>query len=183
VEAHDVSGRSLLDYLDAPVLVGDPDGRVVHLNPTFERRFDVRLADARGGLVAAVFQGGAREAMLGAVAAICAGESSVRFQVREQGNSYCAIASPISADSDRVGVVILFSDELTADRRVLDCTKELRAPIDELGRCLSDFAELTGEQRGDRDRMVLDDAAKALEALQKRSDELLNLLSGASTER
>ena len=56
-----MSGRSLLDYLDAPVLVGDPDGRVVHLNPAFERRFDVSLADARGGLVAAVFEGGARE--------------------------------------------------------------------------------------------------------------------------
>ena len=89
-----MSGRSLLDYLDAPVLVGDPDGRVVHLNPAFERCFDVSLADTRGGLVAAIFQGGAREAMLCAVAEICAGKSSIRFQVREQGVGYTAIASP-----------------------------------------------------------------------------------------
>ena len=65
-----VSARSLLDYLDAPVLVGDPDGRVVHLNPSFESRFDVSLKEAQGGMVASLFGGGAREAMLRAVAEV-----------------------------------------------------------------------------------------------------------------
>jgi hypothetical protein len=120
--------------------------------------------------------------MLCAVAGICAGKSSVRFQVREEGAGYNAIASPISAESDRVGVVILFSDELTTDRRVLDCAKELQAPIDELGRCLGDFADQAGDPGDEDSRIVLGDAAKAIETLQKRSDELLNLLSGSSAE-
>jgi nitrogen-specific signal transduction histidine kinase len=178
-----VSGRSLLDYLDAPVLVGDPEGRVVHLNPAFERRFEVRLEDARGGMVAALFQGVARESMLRAVAEICAGKSSVRFQVREQESVYSAVASPISAESDRVGVVILFSDELDGDRQVLECARELQTPIDEIGRCLKEFDAQTGGQAGDGVRIVLDDAAKALESLRKRSDELQSLLSGAFAER
>jgi nitrogen-specific signal transduction histidine kinase len=180
LEVSVVSGRSLLDYLDAPVLVGDPDGRVVHLNPAFERRFDVSLADARGGLVAAVFEGGARESMLCAVAGICSGKSSVRFQVREEGCGYSATASPISADSDRVGVMILFSDEINSDRQVLDCTRELRASIDELGRCFSGVAEQSRRAGDSGERVLLEDAGKALEALQKSSDELQSLLSGAS---
>jgi PAS domain-containing protein len=27
---------SLLDFIEAPVVVGDPDGRVVYVNPAFE---------------------------------------------------------------------------------------------------------------------------------------------------
>jgi hypothetical protein len=65
---------------------------------------------------------------------------------------------------------------------VLDCAKDLQAPIDELGRCLNDLAEQAGGERGDHGRIVLSDAAKALEALRKRSEELQSLLSGSSPE-
>jgi nitrogen-specific signal transduction histidine kinase len=182
VEAKNVSGRSLLDYLDAPVLVGDPEGQVVHLNPAFERQFDVSLEDARGGMVAAVFEGGARESLLCAVAEVCGGKSCIRFQVREQGSGYNVMASPISADSDRVGVIILFEEERRENRQALDCTKGMQIPLDELGRCLSDFSERLGRQGDERNRAVLDDATKALETLRKGSDELMGLLSGGSTE-
>ena len=35
------SSRSLLDFIDAPVVVGDPDGRAVYVNPAFQQKFDV----------------------------------------------------------------------------------------------------------------------------------------------
>jgi len=41
-----LSQPSLLSFLDAPVVVGDPDGRAAYVNPTFETRFAV---SAEGG--------------------------------------------------------------------------------------------------------------------------------------
>jgi nitrogen-specific signal transduction histidine kinase len=178
-----VSARSLLDYLDAPVLVGDPDGRVVHLNPAFESRFSVSLKEAQGGLVASVFDGGAREATLRAVAEVLGGAGAVRFQLREAGLGYSAVASPISTDSDRIGVVILLTQEMTGDQRMIECARSLQAPLDELTRCLGEFAEQVGGRRAEHYRVMLDDAATAVESLRKWAGELQSLLCGSSANR
>ena len=113
-----MSSRSLLDYLDAPILVGDPDGRVVHLNPSFESRFLTSLDQARGKELATLFEGGAREAVLGAVADVCGGAGPIRFPLRVGDSGYWAVASPISAEDSRVGVVILITVELSSDRAI-----------------------------------------------------------------
>jgi nitrogen-specific signal transduction histidine kinase len=178
-----VSARSLLDYLDAPVLVCDPDGRVVHLNPSFEARFNVSLKEAQGGLMAAVFDGGAREAALQAVAEVLGGAGAVRFQLREAGCGYAAVASPISADADRIGVVILLTQEMTGDQRMIECARSLQSPLDELTRCLGEFAEQVGGRRAEHCRVMLDDAATAVESLQKWAGELQSLLCGTSATR
>jgi nitrogen-specific signal transduction histidine kinase len=178
-----VSARSLLDYLDAPVLVGDPDGRVVHLNPAFESRFSVSLEAARGGLVASVFDGGAREATLRAVADVLGGAGAVRFQLREAGCGYTAVASPISTDTDRIGVVILLTQEMTGDQRMIECARSLQSPLDELTRCLGEFAEQVGGRRAEQYRVMLDDAATAVESLQKWAGELQSLLCGSTANR
>ena len=34
-------GASLLTFLEAPVVVGDPEGRAIYVNPCFERRFSL----------------------------------------------------------------------------------------------------------------------------------------------
>ena len=136
-----MSNRSLLDYLDAPILVGDPDGRVVHLNPSFESRFEISLDQARGKELATLFEGGAREAVLRAVADVCSGAGPIRFPLREGEFGYRAVASPISAENNRVGVVILLADELSSDRRTIECAKEIQEPLEELTRCLGEFAE------------------------------------------
>jgi len=176
-----MSSRSLLDYVDAPVLVGDPDGRVVHLNPSFESRFQISLDKVRGAELATLFEGGAREAVLGAVADVCGGAGPVRFQLREGGCGYWAVASPISAAEDnRVGVVILMTTELSSDRRMIECAKEIQEPLDELTRCLGEFADQVGGRRAERYRLMLEDVANAIELLRKRADELQSLLSGTS---
>ncbi len=33
--------QSLLSFMDAPVVVGDPDGAAVYVNPAFEARFEM----------------------------------------------------------------------------------------------------------------------------------------------
>jgi hypothetical protein len=173
----------LLDYLDAPVLVGDPDGRVVHLNPSFESRFNVSLVEAKGGLVASLFDGGAREATLGAVAEVLGGAGAVRFQLREAGCGYTAVASPISTEEDRIGVVILLTQEITGDQRMIECARSLQIPLDELTRCLGEFAEQVGGRRAEQYRMMLDDASTAVDSLQKWTAELQSLLCGSTATR
>jgi PAS domain-containing protein len=175
-----MSSRSLLDYLDAPILVGDPDGRVVHLNPPFESCFQVSLDRVRGKERATLFEGGAREAVLRAVADVCGGAGPGRFPLREGDCGYRAVASPILAEDDSVGVVILITVELSSDRRMIECAKEIQGPLEELTRCLGEFAEQVGGRRAERYRLMLEDVVNSVELLQKRADELQNLLSGAS---
>ncbi len=166
--------------MDTPILVGDPDGRVVHLNPCFESRFRVSLEEARGRELATLFEGGAREAVLRAVADVCGGAGSIRFPLREGGCGYRAMASPISAEDDRVGVVILITLELGSDRRMIECAKEIREPLEELTRCLGEFADQVGGRRAERYRLMLEDIVGSIELLRKRADELQSLLSGSS---
>ena len=175
-----MSSRSLLDYLDAPILVGDPDGRVVHLNPSFETRFHSSLDETRGKELATLFEGGAREAVLRAVADVCGGAGVVRFSLREGDCGYWAVASPISAEEGRVGVVILITVELSSDRRMIECAKEIQEPLEELTRSLGEFAEQVGGRRAERYRLMLEDVANSVELLRKRADELQGLLSGDS---
>ncbi len=176
-----MSGRSLLDYVGAPILIGDPDGRVVHLNPSFESHFEISLDHARGKELATLFVGGAREAVLRAVAEVCGGAGPVRFALREADVGYRAVASPISAESNRVGVVILLNVELSSDRRMIECAKEIQEPLEELTRCLGEFSEQVGGRRAERYRLMLEDAVHAVELLRKQAAELQSLLTGTSS--
>jgi len=169
---------SLLHSIDAPLLVGDPDGQIVYLNPCFERSFSVAQVSVLGQPLAALFEGGAREAVLGAFAKVCGGEGSVRFRLLESGRGYAALASPISEGGDRVGVVILLTEEHALDDRLLAKSRDLQGPIDELTRCLGDLADQVGGRRSAGHRQLLEDAVSAVETLRKDSDDLQRLLSG-----
>jgi hypothetical protein len=170
--------RSLLDFLDAPVLVGDPDGRAVYVNPTFESRFGVRAADATGLPLAELFGGGGREAVLRAVASVCGGEGTVRFRLREGGEGYAALASPIVAERDRVGVVILLTQELAEDERLLAFHREAQEPLDELERCLSELAERAVGPGGEALRDCVVRGLGQLDSLRKLAESLHGLVQG-----
>ena len=53
-----MDGASLISFLDTPFLVGDPDGRVVYVNPAFERRFCPEGEQLQGVELASLFEGG-----------------------------------------------------------------------------------------------------------------------------
>lgn len=173
--------RSLLAYLDAPVLVGDPEGHAVYVNPAFERRFAGARGEALGRPVAELFEGGARESVLRAVAQVCEYGESVRFRVREQRVGFSAVASPIVAEAARVGVVILLKEEVEGAERLLGLYREIRDPLDELGRCLDALLEQTGGRRDQRHRIHVEDGLRALARLRKWSDEVAALVGGHSS--
>jgi hypothetical protein len=173
-------GQSLLNFLDAPVLVVDPEGRVIFINPAFRRRF-CPVGDApQGEGLATLFAGGGRESMLAAVAEVCSKGESVKFRLREAGLGYLAVASPIEAEDKRVGVMILLTDEPNMDSRLLDFHREIQEPLDETLACMDELVEQTGGRRDDRYREMLEQGVSSLERARKWSEELHGVLCGSA---
>jgi hypothetical protein len=173
-------GQSLLGFLDAPIVVGDPEGRVIFVNPAFERRFCRGGKSPQGDPLATLFAGGGREAMLASVAEVCSKGESVKFRLREDGAGYLAVASPIEAADDRVGVVILLTDEPLMDGRLLDFHREIHEPLEESMSVMEELLEQTGGRRDDRYKSLLERGSNAIERARKWSEELHGLLCGGA---
>ncbi len=167
----DVS-RSLLDFIDTPILVGDPDGRAVYVNPAFERAFHLAREVVIGDSLANLFEGGARESMLRAVVQVCGGEPPTRFRIREGEAGWVALASPVDVDEDRVGVIILLNPELGGEDRLHGLRREVLEPLDELCDCLGEFATETGGRREPQHRALISDGLRLIERMRKWASDL-----------
>jgi len=167
--------QSLLSHLDAPIVVGDPDGNAVYLNPAFEGRFG---AGQLGSPLAELFEGGAREAVLRAMISVCEQGQTTRFRMREGEVGFSAVASPITAEGERVGVVILFKEEVEGIERLIAIQREMRGPMDEIGSALEILFEETGGRRNPHHRVLVEDAQRGFGRLCKWIDEMDVLVSG-----
>lgn len=174
---------SLLEFLDAPVIVGDPDGRAVYANPAFASRFGVDAGGPGRRHLGELFEGGGREAVLQALADVCASGRTLRFRVRARGAGYAALASPITAEGTAVGALILLTEETLGEERLLGLQREVHEPLDELDQCLSLLIDQTGGRRSDRHRALLEDGQRALGRLRKWSEELRAEIAGRGAER
>jgi hypothetical protein len=170
--------RSLLTYLDAPVVVGDPDGRIAYLNPAFESSFLVSLETTAGQPLAQLFEGGARELVLRSVAEACERGRTVRFRLRQGERGFSSIVSPIVAEDARVGVVILLMEAVASEEHLLALHREIREPLDDMTRFLDEMLEQTGGRRSERYRDMIESGMRAVARIRKWSDELYALLSG-----
>lgn len=164
--------RSLLTFLPAPVAVGDPDGRAVYVNPAFQARFDVAPGEVRGRPLAELFVGGGREAVLQATARVCAEGGEARFRLREDGRGYAVVAAPIVAERQTVGLVFLFCEESAGEERLLAFHREVAEPLAELSQCLDAMLEQTGGRRAARFRTLVEEGIRAVDRIQKWTDEL-----------
>ena len=166
------ASRSLLDFIDTPILVGDPDGRVVYVNPAFETAFRVTREGVIGDSLANLFEGGGREAMLRAVVQVCGGAPAERFRIREGENGWISLASPVDAAEGRVGVIILLTPEPGGEDRLHGLRREVLEPLEELSDCLGDFANQTGGRRDEQHRALLADGLRLIERMRKWACEL-----------
>ena len=174
------AGKSLLDFLPTPVMVGDPDGRVVYVNPAFETDFLVPLEEVVGQPVANLFAGGGREAVLHAVAKVCGGPGSVdvdRFSLLVEDRGYNAIASPVEAEGGRVGVILLLVRESAGEARMQSFGREIMAPLDELAASLGAVAEHATTPVA---RIALADAVRCLERVRKWSETVAASVKGGA---
>lgn len=169
---------SLLSYLDAPIVVGDPDGRAVYVNPAFEGRFPRAGKSALGLPLAELFDGGAREAVLRGVVTACESRETARFRLRAGDVGYSAVASPIASAGQAVGVVILFKEELGDAERLLQIQREMQSALDELGGTLDTLLEQTGGRRSPLHRALVEDGVRGIARLRKWSEEMQAALAG-----
>ncbi|MDP6979226.1 MAG: PAS domain-containing protein, partial [Myxococcota bacterium] len=174
----DVQGQSLLDFLDVPILVGDPEGNVVFANKAFVRDLCPNGELPQGQPLALLFAGGGREAVLTAVAEVCSTGESVKFRLREAGHGYLALASPIQHEQSRVGVIMQLTDEPSMDSRLLDFHREIQEPLDETTACLEELLEATGGRRHERFRDLVERGTQALVRARKWSEGLHTILCG-----
>jgi PAS domain S-box-containing protein len=144
------AGASLLAFLDAPVLVGDPEGRAAYVNPAFEASFGVSAEGVTGRPLASLFDGSLREAMLRAVAQVCERGTTARFRLRHAGAGYSAVASPIVAADARVGVVIVLVENEAADERVLAVGQRVRRATEQVGWHMERLCERPAQCEADR---------------------------------
>lgn len=165
------TSRSLMDFVDAPVLVGDPDGRAVYVNPAFERDFHATKESITGTPLAELFEGGAREAVLAAVAGVCRGSARERFRLRESGKGFEALASPVEVEEGRVGVVILLFEE-AKDEGLKAFRREVQVPLDEITHCLVAFSSQTGERRDERYRILIAEGLRAVERMRAWAEQV-----------
>jgi PAS domain S-box-containing protein len=144
---------SLLNHVDAPVVVADPDGRVVFLNPAFETCFVTTRERSHGRALAELFEGGDREAVLAAVAATCARGQSVRFRIRHHHRGFQVLASPIAIEGERVGSVLLLTEDLLEGEAVHRVRRELGTAVERMAECLDRLvrpdAQLAEGERSD----------------------------------
>lgn len=177
-----MSAPSLLQFLDAPVLVGDPEGRVVYMNPAFESRFAADASGARGMPVAMLFEGGVREAVLRGIAEACDHGASVRFRLRHAGVGYASVASPITAEDARVGFVIMLVETTADDERIPYLGRQIRDRVEDVERVVDELLEQTGGRRHEKYRALGEEAARNLAMISKWCDELACLVTGRPLE-
>jgi hypothetical protein len=170
--------RSLLAFLDAPVVVGDPQGRAVYANPAFAERIAGGRGVDAGRPLAELFGGGGREAVLRAVARACGRGETARFRVREGGVGYAGVASAIVADGERVGVVILLKEEVDGGERLLELAREVDRPLERLAESLDALLEQTGGRRAERYRGLLEEGFAELGRARKGLAEMHAVLAG-----
>ena len=166
-----ISGsKSLLDFIQTPVLVGDPDGRVIYVNPAFETDFLVPVEEVSGLPVANLFDGGGREAVLRAVARVCGSQSqtdSATFSLFVADRGYKALASAVEADGGRVGVILLLMREGASEARVQSFQREILTPLDELSASFATLAEFADRPDPTAHKLAVADGVRAVERMRK----------------
>jgi nitrogen-specific signal transduction histidine kinase len=168
---------SLLSFLEAPVLVGDPEGRAAYVNPAFESRFGVSAEGVSGQPLAALFDGGLREGMLRAVAEACERGTTARFQLHHAGVSYAAVASPIVAEDARVGVVVVLVESGATEERLRALGSRIHQSSQDLGQHLAKLSEKLASQ-GSAGQALVEDSLRAHGRLRAADQELQAALSG-----
>lgn len=174
---------SLLGHLDTPILVGDPEGHVVYANPSFRRRFCTEGDDPTGQSLANVFGGGSREVVLKVTAEVLKRGQAARLQIREGGVGYTGLASPIEAEDDRVGVVMVMLEEQSNEDHLAGLAEEISEPIGEAQRSFARLLDAPASPLADDQRAALERGLHALDTAHKWLRELQLAIRGGKSQQ
>lgn len=176
-------GVSLLGYVKTPVLVGDPDGFVVYANEAFITAFCAFEEDPVGEPLASVFGGGAREVVLSATADVLGRGQTARLQLREGGRGFVGLASPIEAEDDRVGVVMVLLEERSNVDQLAAQADEVSDPMTDAVSQFRRLAQSAGGKLSRDQQSLLDNGLAALEEAQVALRELNLVIHGGKPKQ
>jgi nitrogen-specific signal transduction histidine kinase len=174
---------SLLAHLQTPILVGDPDGCIVYANPAFRSRFCETGEDPMGQPLAMVFGGGAREVVLTATAEVLERGQPARIQIREGAYGYTGLASPIEAEDDRVGVVMVLLEEQSSEDYLTGLADEIGEPIAEAMQTMQSISQSLDAGLADNQRAMFERGIRSIETAQKWLRELQVAIRGGKPQQ
>lgn len=117
------SQRILLAYLEDPVVVVSPKGRVVYFNPAFGRAFDKEMKTSMGAPLAKTLPGWMAQKILTEAAELEQRPQPKTFWLRGEGRRFRVSAAPIVLDRRYLGAVVTLWDagpEMTRRRQSLE---------------------------------------------------------------
>lgn len=176
-------GISLLAHLQTPILVGDPGGRIVYANPSFRIRFCQSGEDPVGQPLAMVFGGGAREVVLTATAGVLERGQTARIQIREGAYGYTGLASPIEAEDDRVGVVMVLLEEQSSEDYLTGLADEIGEPITEAMQAMRAISQSLDGRLADNQQAILDRGIRSIGTAQKWLRQLQVAIRGGKPQQ
>lgn len=104
------SQRLLLAYLEDPVVVVSPKGRVAYFNPAFAGAFGKELKSLVGASLSKAMPGWMAQRLLAEAAELVARPQPRSFWLRGEGKRYRASAAPIVLDRRHLGAVVTLWD-------------------------------------------------------------------------
>jgi PAS domain S-box-containing protein len=174
---------SLLGFVDTPILVGDPDGCIVYANPCFRRCFGTESDDLMGQPLAMVFGGGAREVVLSVTATVLERGEAARLQIREEGIGYTGLASPIEAEDNRVGVIMVLLEEDSNEEHLSIMVDEIGGPLSGSIKTLKALTPPINARVTEAQREKYEEALRSLDDAQKSVRELHLVIRGGKPKQ
>jgi signal transduction histidine kinase len=107
--------RTVLAFLDEPVLITDPKGVLVYLNPRGEVDFGIEMRLAVGRSINEVLPDGIAKSLIKGLGRMEKNSAALRFSITESTQKYSAHLSPILKEQKLTGVVIFLRPELDQD--------------------------------------------------------------------
>ncbi len=173
----------LLDCVDAPVIVVDPAGAVQHVSPGYERVFGVAGQAVKGASIAGLFDAGARERVLQALASVLGEGDAARFAIRVGDTGWAALLSPIGPPGGRSGAVLLLTEEPIEVPRIAALHRATLEPLEALQQTLEALLEQTGGRRAKRFSDLTEAGIRETARLRRTLDELGTALGGRGRTR
>ena len=174
---------SLLGHLHTPILVGDPEGCIVYANASFRERFCGLDDDPVGQPLAMVFGGGAREVVLTATAEVLQRGQAARLQIREGGFGYSGLCSPIEAEDDRVGVVMVLLEEQSNEEHLTGLADEIGEPIADALQAMQKLSDQLGASLLEEQQGLIDRSIRSIDTAQKWMRELSVAIRGGKAQQ
>jgi len=107
--------RTVLAYLDEPVLITDPKGVLVYLNPRGEVDFGIEMRLAIGRSINEVLPDGIARSLIKGLGRMEKNSAALRFSITDSAQKYSAHLNPILKEQRLTGVVIFLCPELDHD--------------------------------------------------------------------